>query len=1152
MSDVLAGSSEVAAPSTAATSITSAPRPSADEMFNLVFKAKVEGRMVEDDVWYIISGPWLNRFMQNEGGHSLSKEDDEGELGPIDNSDLVEVPQKANLDQSNTDDEVFVSEELILIKPGNCGDDFEIVPEHVWDSLVSWYGLAPGSPIIKRRVVNTSELGDEPNLQFEFYPPKFTVFKLRDPSAPITKVSLQNENSQSPKEFITTKAEKFQKFFQKVKRLADVEPSRKIRLWKVLGNFTEEEAEAIPPGVKKPNREKSPGITAGVGAGGIIVVEEQSLEGGWISEKNVKSAIRFGQPVTVTSYGKPAAITPISKKKTTSRSSSPSTSTVKNSPSKVTVIRGRREGRPQGKCGLSNLGNTCYMNSALQSLRSVKELSRYFISDEYEKELNPGNPLAHHGEVAKAYASLLKNIFSPTCPASFAPREFKTTIGRFGPSFQGYGQQDSQEFLAFLLDGLHEDLNRIQKKPYIEKPESTDEMVGDMEAIAKLASEHWGIYKKRNDSAVADLFGGLYQSTLVCPECYKVSITFDPFMDLTLPLPVENVWSKEIFFIPKDGSKGKLLKIPVEMDKNGSIKSLKEYVGKKMGIDPRMIMASEVYKYRFFKHYDDSATVSDQIQHNDDAYLYELDDIPTNWPSKNKKPKKSLYYGSASRFAFPFFILVNREEANSLDAIMSKVVEKYQLLTSQNLYEHVQGGCDDVEDYEEANEGVEMNKQKEKVAGDDGQEGGGKDGFVNVSMKDAGSVQDSENADEAEGRPPKNTNRRGLPTGLQELFNVKVSKRKPGDASLLTGWQSLEASLDIRERLYPDNPPTPPPRKPSVFQAAGGNSGRRSPESDRKNKGIHLEDCLDEFAKNEVLSEEDPWYCPRCKVHRRATKKFELWKCPDILVIHLKRFSSSRNFRDKIDVLIDCPVEGLDLSNRVGLKEEDHGLIYDLIAVDNHYGGLGGGHYTAYAKNWIDDKWYYCDDSNVREVLNADKVITPAAYLLFYRRRASRPLGGPHYERLISALEGASEDSANETASSRDASPNRAGEGGLSDDRTYRSSGGGVGGFSTIYSDQVGNGNLWGGGSGSTTKPDDSEESGIEMTSLLTVDPQPVELSYTELRNELIKDMDESDPEAETSGGGVFLQQIEQDDGEPADIVVDGEDTITPAPDQAS
>lgn len=41
-------------------------------------------------------------------------------------------------------------------------------------------------------------------------------------------------------------------------------------------------------------------------------------------------------------------------------------------------------------------------------------------------------------------------------------------MGRFAPQFSGYQQQDSQELLAFLLDGLHEDLNRVKKKPYLE------------------------------------------------------------------------------------------------------------------------------------------------------------------------------------------------------------------------------------------------------------------------------------------------------------------------------------------------------------------------------------------------------------------------------------------------------------------------------------------------------------------------------------------------------------------------------------------------------------------------------------------------------------------------------------------------------------
>jgi ubiquitin carboxyl-terminal hydrolase 4/11/15 len=138
---------------------------------------------------------------------------------------------------------------------------------------------------------------------------------------------------------------------------------------------------------------------------------------------------------------------------------------------------------------------------------------------------------------------------------------------------------------------------------------------------------------------------------------------------------------------------------------------------------------------------------------------------------------------------------------------------------------------------------------------------------------------------------------------------------------------------------------------------------RRQLRAEKEKRGTHLEDCLDEFAKEEVLSAEDPWYCPRCKEHRRASKKFELWKCPDILVIHLKRFSNSRSFRDKIDAHIICPTEGLDLGGRVGVTDGKE-QIYDLIAVDNHYGGLGGGHYTAYVRNWMDGKWYYCDGSS--------------------------------------------------------------------------------------------------------------------------------------------------------------------------------------------
>ena len=132
---------------------------------------------------------------------------------------------------------------------------------------------------------------------------------------------------------------------------------------------------------------------------------------------------------------------------------------------------------------------------------------------------------------------------------------------------------------------------------------------------------------------------------------------------------------------------------------------------------------------------------------------------------------------------------------------------------------------------------------------------------------------------------------------------------------------------------------------------------KKAKRAARKKNGITLEECFAETSKSEVLSEDNAWYCNRCKELRRATKTLEIWTAPDILVIHLKRFSAHRTFRDKVDAFVDCPIEGLDLSSKVGLPE-DKSLVYDLFAVDNHYGGLGGGHYTACARNFFDGKWY--------------------------------------------------------------------------------------------------------------------------------------------------------------------------------------------------
>lgn len=166
---------------------------------------------------------------------------------------------------------------------------------------------------------------------------------------------------------------------------------------------------------------------------------------------------------------------------------------------------------------------------------------------------------------------------------------------------------------------------------------------------------------------------------------------------------------------------------------------------------------------------------------------------------------------------------------------------------------------------------------------------------------------------------------------------------------------------------------------------------RRDRDDDADSRSnISLKECIQLFTTEETLGANDMWYCGSCKEHRQAHKKMDLWKLPPVLVIHLKRFSyKSRYNREKIDMVVDFPLEGLDLSEYLpeGQVDPEKPPMYDLFAVSNHFGSMGGGHYTAYAKHRNDGKWYNYDDSSVSPVSDPNSVKTAAAYVLFYRRR---------------------------------------------------------------------------------------------------------------------------------------------------------------------
>lgn len=91
-------------------------------------------------------------------------------------------------------------------------------------------------------------------------------------------------------------------------------------------------------------------------------------------------------------------------------------------------------------------------------------------------------------------------------------------------------------------------------------------------------------------------------------------------------------------------------------------------------------------------------------------------------------------------------------------------------------------------------------------------------------------------------------------------------------------------------------------------------------------------------------------YCPSCKSHQQASKKLDLWRLPEILVIHLKRFSYNRYFKNKLESFVDFPIDDFDLSYYMDHKENPISHQYKLYAISNHDGDMGYGHYTAFVK----------------------------------------------------------------------------------------------------------------------------------------------------------------------------------------------------------
>ncbi|KAJ4951929.1 hypothetical protein NE237_028761 [Protea cynaroides] len=599
-----------------------------------------------------------------------------------------------------------------------------------------------------------------------------------------------------------------------------------------------------------------------------------------------------------------------------------------------TVTKGDRG----GLAGLQNLGNTCFMNSAIQCLVHTPPLVEYFLQD-FSEEINKQNPLGMHGELAVAFGDLLRRLWS-SGRTPIAPRAFKGKLSRFAPQFSGYNQHDSQELLAFLLDGLHEDLNRVKHKPYIETKDANGR------SDEEVATECWEYHKARNDSIIVDICQGQYKSTLVCPVCSKVSVTFDPFMYLSLPLPSTATRSMTITVFYGDGS---ALPMPytVSVLKHGCYKDLTQALSNACCLkSDENILLAEVYDHRIYRYLEKPCDPLSIIKDDDYIVAYrlpknhnELTRLEIAHRSKGKATLDMINGGEWRRFGTPLvtFLGEGPQTGTDIQIAIHKVLAPLQRKSYFSLTQ------------------THADKENGTAPG------------VDVDQSNSCNMELEQ------------TSNGGCSYQLSVTDDKGLSCSPLGNDSIIGPCESIRVLLDWSDREHDLYDTSFLEDLPEVCKS--GFVGKKT-----RQEAVSLFSCLEAFLKEEPLGPDDMWYCPTCKEHRQATKKLDLWRLPEILVVHLKRFSYSRYLKNKLDTLVNFPIHNLDLSKYVKSKGTAHqSLVYELYAISNHYGGLGGGHYSAYAKLIDEERWYHFDDSHV-SLVNEDEIRTSAGYVLFYQR----------------------------------------------------------------------------------------------------------------------------------------------------------------------
>ncbi|XP_042576555.1 ubiquitin carboxyl-terminal hydrolase 31-like isoform X3 [Cyprinus carpio] len=647
-----------------------------------------------------------------------------------------------------------------------------------------------------------------------------------------------------------------------------------------------------------------------------------------------------------------------------------------------------------GVAGLKNHGNTCFMNAILQCLSNTELFAEYLALEQYrgdqtDDEKPKTNGVVQRkgsqdgGEVTEQLSGLVRALWTFEYTPQHS-RDFKNAVAKSALQYRGNAQHDAQEFLLWLLDRVHEDLNHLVHpniRGSIKPPIEEDD--GALEGPSPPLSA---------GSFVQELFQAQYRSSLTCPHCQKQSNTFDPFLCISLPIPLPHTRPLYVTVVYQ-GKYSHCMRIGVAVPLNSTVSRLREAVSRETKIPPDQFVLTEMYYDGFHRSFCDDDDDLDIIQESDSIFAFET---PETFRLENIRSKRgsllanlnqnNVKYGVESsrtpsfmqgamnpvspnkntgcekmillicnractghqgrRFGLPFVLYLERTV--TWDVLQKEILEKMRHLLRPGVY-------------------IQVGPFSLRVVG-----------VVGITYL--------------------------LPQEEQPLCHPTVERAYkscgpggPPHVKIVVEWDK-----ETKEYLFGHTEEEYIPDAESVYLHR---------EQHHQPQACTLAQCFQLYTKEEQLAPDDAWRCPHCRQLQQGRIKLSLWTLPDVLILHLKRFRQEGDRRVKMQNMVRFPLIGMDMAPHVvkrsqsswslpshwspwrrpyGLGRNPDDYLYDLYAVCNHHGNMHRGHYTAYCKNSIDGQWYCFDDSEVQPVADED-VCQQTAYILFYQRRTTIP-----------------------------------------------------------------------------------------------------------------------------------------------------------------